>query len=420
MRSVCELLPTDPGQPGAMPRLRAVPCADQPRPLRAAVCQACAGHAETYLCRRCGEPAEDFARGTCTRCALGERVIEVLGEKASGNLAPIRDALCGAGNPKSVLTWLYRSNSARMLADLARHDGSLTHELIDAFPRGQARSQLRQALVHAGVLPARQELIEDVEAWLGNQLVGVPPQPEDQRWQKLQRFLHDPVLPHQVRVAGALLLLYGHPISRTVQMEAAQLSHANGNTYLAFGQHPVLLPPVLAQLIEELHATATPTAVLGGRGSPNSWLFPGQAPSRHMSVNGLVRQLNHHGIQARLSRSAALINLAADLPAAVLADLIGMQINTAVRWAHRAKRDWVSYLAARSAGNRATSVRARDAELLPVVASWYECGTGPSGRPGRTSPRDSSAGPRAQCEHSGPCSMGAVDQNACCPAANAP
>jgi hypothetical protein len=46
-------------------------------------------------------------------------------------------------------------------------------------------------------------------------------------------------------------------------------------------------------------------------------------------------------------RSAALIDLAADLPAAVLADLLGVHINTAVRWVRRSKRDWASYLAAR-------------------------------------------------------------------------
>lgn len=449
------------------PRIRAnpVPCpgCGQPRVLTSldhtgrAICRACAGRPETYLCRRCGESADGFTRGMCTRCALGERVTEMLSGQAGASLAPIREALCSAANPKSVLTWLSRSNSARMLAEVARHDEPLTHEVIDAFPRSHARSQLRQALVHAGVLPARQELIEDVEAWLGDQLAGAPHQhaqlvrpfarwmvlrrarsrarsrtfteasaswarqqirtaldflawldrhgldlahagqadidawltsgssqrysvryfldwarrhqlagpvqvplrmrknpdqvlPEDQRWQQLQRCLHDPALPHQVRTAGALLLLYGQPISRTVQMEAAQLSHANGSTYLAFGQHPVLLPPALARLIQEQHATATPTAVLGGRGAPTSWLFPGQVPGRHMSVNGLVRQLNDHGIQARTARSAALINLAADLPAAVLADLLGMHINTAVRWAHRAKRDWASYLAARSAG----------------------------------------------------------------------
>ena len=128
--------------------------------------------------------------------------------------------------------------------------------------------------------------------------------PEDQRWQQLQRCLHDPSLPHRVRVAGALLLLYGQPISRTVQMKASQLSHSDDRrVYLVLDRHPVLRPPVLARLIQERHMTATPTAVLGGRGGPTTWLFPGQVPGRHLAVNGLVRQLNEHGIQARISRS---------------------------------------------------------------------------------------------------------------------
>ena len=452
------------------PRLRArpVPCpgCGQPRVLTSldragrAVCAACAGHGEKYLCRRCGQPADVLARGICSRCALRQRLDELLGEPGhAAGLGPIREALLGAANPKSVLTWLGRSNSARILAALARHDGPLSHELLDAFPRSHARSQIRQALVHAGLLPPRQELIEDVDAWLDDLLGDVPREhaqlvrpfarwmvlrrarnrartrtfseasgswarqqiraavdflawldqrgtglagvgqpeidawltsgasqrysiryflawahrhrltgpvtvplrqartpeqelPEDQRWHQLQRCLHETPLPLRVRVAGALVLLYGQPISRIVQLKAAQLSRHRRQAYLVLGQHPVLIPPRLADLIDDLHATATPTAVLGGRGSPASWLFPGQVPGRHLSVNGLVRQLNTHGIQARTGRSAALINLAADLPAAILADLLGLHINTAVRWVKRARRDWSSYLAARAEATR--------------------------------------------------------------------
>jgi hypothetical protein len=51
-----------------------------------------------------------------------------------------------------------------------------------------------------------------------------------------------------------------------------------------------------------------------------------------------------------------LITLAAvDLPAAVLADLIGMHPATAVRWARLGNSDWSAYLAAaphRPAPNR--------------------------------------------------------------------
>jgi len=444
------------------PRLRArpVPCpgCGQPRVLTSldqagrAVCAACAGHEEKYLCGRCGQPADVLARGVCSRCALQQRVNELLGGPGHAtSLGPVREALLGAANPKSVLTWLGRSNSARILSALARHDGPLSHDLIDAFPRSHSRSQIRQALVHAGLLPPRQELIEDVDAWLDDLLGPVPPEharlvrpfarwavlhrartrpfteasgswarqqiraavdflgwldqrstgladvgqseidawltsggsqrysiryflawarrhrlagpvtvplrqartpeqelPEDQRWHQLQRCLHQTALPLRVRVAGALVLLYGQPVSRIVQLEHEQLSRRHGQAYLTLDRHPVLIPPPLADLIEQLHATATPTAVLGGRGNPANWLFPGQVPGRYLSANGLVRQLNTHGIQARTGRSAALINLAADLPAAVLADLLGLHINTAVRWVKRARRDWASYLAARA------------------------------------------------------------------------
>jgi hypothetical protein len=63
----------------------------------------------------------------------------------------------------------------------------------------------------------------------------------------------------------------------------------------------------------------------------------------------LTNRLNRHGINARPARNGALAGLAADIPAAILADLLGMHINTAVRWVTHARRDWIDYLAARTA-----------------------------------------------------------------------
>ena len=42
------------------------------------------------------------------------------------------------------------------------------------------------------------------------------------------------------------------------------------------------------------------------------------------------------------------MTLAADLPAPILADLLGLHITTAVRWVGYARRDWSAYLAARA------------------------------------------------------------------------
>jgi hypothetical protein len=44
----------------------------------------------------------------------------------------------------------------------------------------------------------------------------------------------------------------------------------------------------------------------------------------------------------------ALAALAADLPAAILADLLDININTALAWSTYAQTDWAAYLAART------------------------------------------------------------------------
>ena len=72
---------------------------------------------------------------------------------------------------------------------------------------------------------------------------------------------------------------------------------------------------------------------------------PGQ-PRRRRAA----RKLKRHGLpDADDSRAAALISLAAELPAPILADLLGLHINTATAWVNHARGDWTTYLAARAA-----------------------------------------------------------------------
>ena len=47
-------------------------------------------------------------------------------------------------------------------------------------------------------------------------------------------------------------------------------------------------------------------------------------------------------------RNSARVALATELSAAVLADLIGLNISTAVAWSRQVKRDWTDLIAARS------------------------------------------------------------------------
>jgi hypothetical protein len=99
-------------------------------------------------------------------------------------------------------------------------------------------------------------------------------------------------------------------------------------------------------------ATATHQLITNGRryrgvGSPpnNTWLFPGHLPARPITAARLGERLRALGIYAQTARRAALLDLAAQLPAAVLADLLGLHETTAAKWMHQAGGDWSRYAA---------------------------------------------------------------------------
>ena len=165
-------------------------------------------------------------------------------------------ALTTVTNPATVVTWLGKSRSARLLGGLARTGDPVTHDLLDDLPQTQALRYVREMLVISGVLPARNEYLERLAPWLehllhdkpahharlirpfahwfvlrrarravryflqwarGRGLVGdldvpLPPRQEPERLlaesdhiQQLDRCLTDEAMPLDLRVGGALV-----------------------------------------------------------------------------------------------------------------------------------------------------------------------------------------------------------------------
>lgn len=118
----------------------------------------------------------------------------------------------------------------------------------------------------------------------------------------------------------------------------------DGKVRLRLGQAPITLPDPVAELTLQLLAHHRGHATTGA-GSPSPWLLPGGQPGRPINASHLGQRLKALGILPGQARSTALFQLATELPAALLARMLGIHIDVAVAWQHAAAGDWARYAA---------------------------------------------------------------------------
>lgn len=162
------------------------------------------------------------------------------------------------------------------------------------------------------------------------------------RWALARRLVNDHTLEPDDRVAGALVVLYAQPLTRIAALTIDDVRRADGHTTLAIGGVDLELPEPFATLAGEL-----PRRRRHGVGDqlPTRWLFPAARPDRHVTHQALSARLRRLGIRPRQARLAAINQLAAELPPALLAQSIGISAGTAARWAGHAGGNWTAYAA---------------------------------------------------------------------------
>jgi hypothetical protein len=164
------------------------------------------------------------------------------------------------------------------------------------------------------------------------------------RWQQARRLLHDDALKPEDRVAGLLVLLYAQWPSAVSRLTLDHIQASHDQVRLRLGREPVLLPEPLANLVLQLVATRRGHAAIGDQGT-SRWLFPGGQPGRPISAFQLGERLRQLGLNPGQARSTALFGLATELPAAILARLLGIHISVAVAWQRASSGDWANYAA---------------------------------------------------------------------------
>lgn len=164
------------------------------------------------------------------------------------------------------------------------------------------------------------------------------------RWRQARWLLHDDTIKPEDRVAGLLVLLYAQWPAAISRLTLDHIEKSDDEVKIRLGRQPVVLPEPLASLVLQLVATRQGHAAIGDQGT-SLWLFPGGQPGRPISAFRLAERLRQLGLRPGQSRSAALFQLATDLPAALLARMLGIHISVAVAWQRASSGDWTTYAA---------------------------------------------------------------------------
>jgi hypothetical protein len=164
------------------------------------------------------------------------------------------------------------------------------------------------------------------------------------RWDQARRLLHDDTIKPEDRLAGLLVLLYAQWPATISRLTIDHTRTRGLQVLIRLGAEPVVLPEPVAALALAVVANRRGKAAVGDPGA-SPWLFPGGQPGRPISPYALTERFRQLGLQPARDRSTALFQLATDLPAAVLARILGIHITFAVAWQRASAGDWTDYAA---------------------------------------------------------------------------
>lgn len=161
------------------------------------------------------------------------------------------------------------------------------------------------------------------------------------------RLLDDAELRTADRVAGLFVICYAQLPAHIARLRVDEVTIGADEVSVRFGTDDIVLPPRIGALVADLVATRRGRSATE-LGATSPWLFPGAIPGRPLDPETMRLRLTAIGIDNMRVRTATLLELAAQIPATVLADLVGLNPTTAARWNRAAGGDWASYAAIRA------------------------------------------------------------------------
>lgn len=205
---------------------------------------------------------------------------------------------------------------------IAHHD---PHRIVGTFIRWVARRRLTGRVTVPAVRIARPHT----------------PIPDELAWEKVDRLVEDESIALSTRIVGLFILVFAQPLVDCVRLRHADVVDDGETVRIAFGTTPVALPNAISGLLRSHLASRAERRVFPS--TETEWLFEGIMPQHHVSWANVRWQLVELGIHTRDMKRARLDQLVQEMPASVVADVVGISIGTALHHAAQTNATWGAY-----------------------------------------------------------------------------
>ncbi len=142
------------------------------------------------------------------------------------------------------------------------------------------------------------------------------------------------------------MVIYAQRLSNIARLTKSDVVERDDEIFIRLGKEDVLMPGPLGVLLRDLPWRRQ--IGVGGKLHTTEWLFPGRQAGRHQHPGYLRVRLGALGIKCRAQRRAALLQLASEVPASVLGDMLNLSPSTAAKWVEWAGGNWTNYVAHRA------------------------------------------------------------------------
>lgn len=269
-------------------------------------------------------PVETFARWHHLRRI---RTISATGKSTRG---PVHSSKQEITETIKFLTWLAQEHG-RTVATCLQAD---VDEWISSGPT--TRTLIRTFFVWAVKTKTASSIVIGFREAKTDRMLS-----QEQRLIWLRECLTEQVDTLPYRIAASLLLLYAQPIVKIAQLRTTDIVLTPMELRINLGAtDPSPIPEPFANLLREYlqHRTNLRTS-----GAQSLWLFPGYRPGRHIHPGTMMDRLRDLGINLLSSRNRALRSLVQQMPAAIVAEMLGYSYQVTERHAARTSAAWSRY-----------------------------------------------------------------------------